>query len=312
QEFPQDEGRSSFHLLPRADAVRSKLIYTFYLIDHLQGLSHAVPRHNIRDFLDPRKQRKLMLSDHHQLVRFNINPARNFIITPERRWNNRLQVRCSRWPPLPMWVSWVLNSKTFQIFIISLIFLNMLALMIRRGEEGAGTSQGVFQVGLLPQSPHAPTCSTRCISSGSLAITLPHLPWERPESRSQEGPCLILLSAPRDLANSPVTVFILFTTDHWYTLLQDTWKIPEMNRAISGFYIIIWLLIGSFVFRNIFVAIMVTNFKHIRSDLTEEVRKIETQQKADLFKIGTKTGAAPGWGWGGGADQQDRGMLAGM
>uniref|UniRef100_A0A8C3IM40 Ion transport domain-containing protein n=1 Tax=Chrysemys picta bellii TaxID=8478 RepID=A0A8C3IM40_CHRPI len=103
---------SPFTLLPRADAIRSKLIYTFYLIDHLQGLSHAIPRHNIKDFLDPQKQRKLMLTDHHQLVYFNITPVRNTIITPEKRLRNRIQVRCSRWPPLTMWASWVLNINT--------------------------------------------------------------------------------------------------------------------------------------------------------------------------------------------------------
>ncbi|EHH62892.1 hypothetical protein EGM_00009, partial [Macaca fascicularis] len=35
--------------LPRADAIRSRLIDTFSLIEHLQGLSQAVPRHTIRE-----------------------------------------------------------------------------------------------------------------------------------------------------------------------------------------------------------------------------------------------------------------------
>lgn len=37
--------------LPRADAIRSRLIDTFSLIEHLQGLSQAVPRHTIREIL---------------------------------------------------------------------------------------------------------------------------------------------------------------------------------------------------------------------------------------------------------------------
>uniref|UniRef100_K7FSF4 Cation channel sperm associated 2 n=1 Tax=Pelodiscus sinensis TaxID=13735 RepID=K7FSF4_PELSI len=89
----------------------------------------------------------------------------------------------------------------------------------------------------------------------------------------------------RDFPNTLVTLFILFTMDHWYALLQDTWKIPEMSKVISSLYIILWLLVGSFMFRNIFVAITVTNFQTIRSDLAEEVKKIETQKKADLFKM---------------------------
>lgn len=38
--------------LPRADAIRSRLIDTFSLIEHLQGLSQAVPRHTIREILE--------------------------------------------------------------------------------------------------------------------------------------------------------------------------------------------------------------------------------------------------------------------
>lgn len=60
----------------------------------------------------------------------------------------------------------------------------------------------------------------------------------------------------RDLLNSLVTVFILFTMDHWYALLQDTWKVPEVSRAFSSIYVILWLLLGSIIFRNIIVAMM--------------------------------------------------------
>lgn len=37
--------------LPRADAIRSRLIDTFSLVEHLQGLNQAVPRHTIRELL---------------------------------------------------------------------------------------------------------------------------------------------------------------------------------------------------------------------------------------------------------------------
>ncbi|CAB1323558.1 unnamed protein product [Coregonus sp. 'balchen'] len=88
----------------------------------------------------------------------------------------------------------------------------------------------------------------------------------------------------KDIYNSFITLFILFTMDHWYALLADTRKVPELDEATCGLYIILWLLIGSFVFRNIFVGIMVNNFQAIRSDLSKEVQQIEIQAKADLFK----------------------------
>ncbi|XP_067412152.1 cation channel sperm-associated protein 2, partial [Emydura macquarii macquarii] len=363
---------SPFTLLPRADAIRSKLIYTFYLIDHLQGLSHAIPRHNIQDFLDPKKKRKLMLTDHHQLVRFNITPVRNTIITPEKRLRSRIQVRCSRWPPLSMWASWVLSSTIFKGFIIFLIFMNTLVLMIQsevmdklddslvslkltlevtiwvilfifvmeillnwivsfRGFWKSSWNVFDFSITVLSIIPElldfsgiTNTMAAMRILRGfrilrtlklfskfrqvrviilAIAKTLKAMTFILLlllvffyvfavsgifffESYSRSDRTDLEYSAYfRDLPNAFVTLFILFTMDHWYALLQDTWKIPEMNKVISGLYIILWLLIGSFMFRNIFVAIMVTNFQNIRSDLAEEVRQIETQKKADLFKI---------------------------
>lgn len=67
----------------------------------------------------------------------------------------------------------------------------------------------------------------------------------------------------RDLPNSLVTVFILFTMDHWYELLHDTWKVPEISRTFSSIYIILSLLLGSIIFRNVIVAMM---GKHRRSE----------------------------------------------
>uniref|UniRef100_A0A674I3B4 Cation channel sperm associated 2 n=1 Tax=Terrapene triunguis TaxID=2587831 RepID=A0A674I3B4_9SAUR len=352
---------SPFTLLPRADAIRSKLIYTFYLIDHLQGLSHAIPRHNIKDFLDPKKQRKLMLTDHHQLVRFNITPVRNTVITPEKRLRNRIQVCCSHWPPLTMWASWVLNSTIFKSFIICLIFLNMLVLMIKSGERETGlvslkltlevtvwvillifimeillnwivsfrgfwkSSWNVFDfsVTVVVRDTGESTGEGKIIRAFRILRTLKLFSKFRQVrviilaiAKTLKAMTFILLLLVvffyvfavsgifffesysrsdrtdleysmyfRDLPNTLVTLFILFTMDHWYALLQDTWKIPEMNKVISSLYIILWLLIGSFMFRNFFVAIMVTNFQTIRNDLAEEVKQIEAQKKADLFKI---------------------------
>uniref|UniRef100_A0A2I3GFH5 Cation channel sperm associated 2 n=1 Tax=Nomascus leucogenys TaxID=61853 RepID=A0A2I3GFH5_NOMLE len=101
--------------LPRADAIRSRLIDTFSLIEHLQGLSQAVPRHTIRELLDPSRQKKLMLGDQHQLVHFSIKLL------------SRLHVCCSQRPPFSLWAGWVLSSKTYIIF---LIFLNAIVLMV--------------------------------------------------------------------------------------------------------------------------------------------------------------------------------------
>uniref|UniRef100_A0A2K5WJZ3 Ion transport domain-containing protein n=1 Tax=Macaca fascicularis TaxID=9541 RepID=A0A2K5WJZ3_MACFA len=87
-----------------------------------------------------------------------------------------------------------------------------------------------------------------------------------------------------DLPNSLVTVFILFILDHWYALLQDVWKVREVSRIFSSIYFILWLLLGSIIFRSIIVAMMVTNFQSIRKEMNEEMALQEVQLKADMFK----------------------------
>lgn len=51
-----------------------------------------------------------------------------------------------------------------------------------------------------------------------------------------------------------LTLFQLFTLDQWYDIYRDVVKISD--PIISLLYIIIWIGIGSFVFRNLFVGIM--------------------------------------------------------
>ncbi|XP_061468117.1 cation channel sperm-associated protein 2 [Rhineura floridana] len=358
----------AFEVHPRADAIRSKLIYIFYLIDHLRGLSQVVPRHNVRDFLDHKKLKKLMLTDHHQLVRFNVVPIRNIMVTPEQRWRNRIQVRCSRWPPVAMWASAVLNSKAFKGFLIFLIFLNMLVLMISSeidnqvvrmkmaveviiwviiliflaeiGLHWAVSFQKYWEspwnifdftvtiISFIPELIYLADKTSsvavvrllqvcrvlRCLKLFPRVRQVRVLIMAIAKALKAMAFILVLLlfffyvfavsgifffeSYSRsdrkdlkynmyftDMPNALVTIFILFTMDHWYALLQDTWKVPEINKVISGFFVCLWLLIGAFIFRNLFVAIMVTNFQNIRSDLSEEVKQIETQQQADKFKM---------------------------
>lgn len=56
------------------------------------------------------------------------------------------------------------------------------------------------------------------------------------------------------LGNALVTLFQLFTLDHWYDILRDLMKVT--NPIIVEIYIILWICIGAFIFRNIFAGIM--------------------------------------------------------
>ncbi|XP_054841912.1 cation channel sperm-associated protein 2 [Eublepharis macularius] len=364
--------KKQFQLHPRGDAIRSKLIYTFYLIDHLKGLSHAVPRHNIRDFLDHKKLKKLMLTDHNQLVRFRVVPTRNILITKEKRWRNRIQVRCSRFPPLSMWAYWILRSKVFKGFMIFLICLNMVVLMMiteiaRNTKEHFQIIKMVLEVAIwviilifileiglhwivgfrkywrnpwnifdfivtmasfIPELIFFTTKASKSTTKRIVLVfrvlrCLKLFPRVRQVrviimaiTKALRAMAFILLLLVfffyvfavagifffesytrsdrndleysmyfKDMPNALVTIFILFTMDHWYALLQDSWKVPGINKFITGMFIILWLLIGAFIFRNLFVAIMVANFQNIRNDLIEEMKQLEAQKQADRFKL---------------------------
>lgn len=51
-----------------------------------------------------------------------------------------------------------------------------------------------------------------------------------------------------------MTLFQLFTLDQWYNIYQDVVKISD--PVVTLLYILIWIGIGSFIFRNLFVGIM--------------------------------------------------------
>uniref|UniRef100_A0A452F040 Cation channel sperm-associated protein 2 n=1 Tax=Capra hircus TaxID=9925 RepID=A0A452F040_CAPHI len=357
--------------LPRADAIRSRLIDTFSLIEHLQGLSQAVPRHTIREILDSSCQKKLMLGDQHQLVRFSIKPRHVERITHAQRLMSTLRVRCSERPPLSLWAGWVLERPIFRNFIIFLIFLNTIVLMVEiELLESANTrleplkltlevaawfillvfileillmwlssfflfwknAWNVFDfvvtvLSLIPEIVVLAGVTSKPVWLQLLRIcrVLRSLKLFA-RFRQVRVIILALVRALKsmtfllmllliffyifavagvyffenytrstrqdldyheffsDLLNSIVTVFILFTLDHWYALLQDTWKVPEVSRAFSSIYVILWLLLGSIIFRNIIVAMMVTNFQNIRNELNKEMTQLEVQHKADIFK----------------------------
>uniref|UniRef100_A0A4W3H4B8 Ion transport domain-containing protein n=1 Tax=Callorhinchus milii TaxID=7868 RepID=A0A4W3H4B8_CALMI len=86
------------------------------------------------------------------------------------------------------------------------------------------------------------------------------------------------------IMNALQTLFQLFTLDHWYALLNDVWRVKEVDAFSTGVYIIVWILIGSFIFRNIMVGIMVSNFQSIRAELSVQIQQMEILKKADYFK----------------------------
>uniref|UniRef100_A0A2K6DMS8 Ion transport domain-containing protein n=1 Tax=Macaca nemestrina TaxID=9545 RepID=A0A2K6DMS8_MACNE len=263
-------------------------------------------------------QKKLTLGDQHQLVHFSIKPQCIGRISHAQRLLSKLHVRCSQRPPLSLWARWVLECPLFKNFIIFLIFLHKIVLMVEiELLESTNTKLWplkltlevatlfilfIFFLEILRVTGQSVwlqllrICRVlRSLKLLSMTFLLMLLlifvyifvvtgvyvfPEYTPSPRQDLEYHVFFL----DLPNSLVTVFILFTLDHWYALLQDVWKVREVSRIFSSIYFILWLLLGSIIFRSIIVAMMVTNFQSIRKEMNEEMALQEVQLKADMFK----------------------------
>ncbi|XP_035706808.1 cation channel sperm-associated protein 2 isoform X2 [Folsomia candida] len=86
------------------------------------------------------------------------------------------------------------------------------------------------------------------------------------------------------LPNSFVTLFQLFTLDHWYDLLRETSDVMK-GWTVPCIYILSWILLGSFIFRNIFVGVMVNNFQNIRQNMMTEQKQDHQNRKLAQLNI---------------------------
>ena len=66
--------------------------------------------------------------------------------------------------------------------------------------------------------------------------------------------CLYEVSLLSSLPNALITLFQLFTLDQWYKIYNDIIRVQ--NKVFTCTYILLWVWVGAFVFRNLFVGIM--------------------------------------------------------
>ncbi|KAI4560325.1 hypothetical protein MJT46_012563 [Ovis ammon polii x Ovis aries] len=248
--------------LPRADAIRSRLIDTFSLIEHLQGLSQAVPRHTIREILELLESANTLLEP----LKLTLEVAAWFILLVFI-----LEI-------LLMWLSsfflfWknAWNVFDFVVTVLSLIpeivvlagvtskpvWLQLLRIcrVLRSLKLFARFHQVRVIILALVRALKSMTFLLMLLLIFFYIFAVAGVYFFENYTRSTRQD-LDYHEFFSDLLNSIVTVFILFTLDHWYALLQDTWKVPEVSRTFSSIYVILWLLLGSIIFRNIIVAMM--------------------------------------------------------
>ncbi|XP_022239158.1 cation channel sperm-associated protein 2-like isoform X2 [Limulus polyphemus] len=98
----------------------------------------------------------------------------------------------------------------------------------------------------------------------------------------------------KNLSQAAATLFQLFTLDHWLKVFSDIYSL--IGTWFSIIYIISWILIGSFIFRNIFVGILVNNFQSIRTELVQEVEQclvkssLADECQTEVEELVTKSG----------------------
>ncbi|XP_062921163.1 cation channel sperm-associated protein 2-like, partial [Mobula hypostoma] len=359
---------------PRAEAIRSRLIQDFNLLDHFQGLIINDPKYNMNDIKDPKMLTKLMIEDPLQLVRFDFNPVRNVNISSNHRVRNCLQYRYIKYPPLNMWAAWILESSFFRNLILYLIIINtivfgvlvdvahkpgkkfsvlttilsvvdwcilsvlMSEIILRwlqdfvkfwrigwnifdltvliisiipeviktihyqtgiqlhflkvfrtfRALRSLKSMRKFHQLRLLllavTKALKAMTFILLLVLIFAYAFAVVGVSLFRSYTESS-NPGRAYKTAFVDIPHTLQTLFQLFTLDHWHSLFLDILEVDEVDKVAGSIYIIFWILIGAFIFRNIIVGIMVSNFQTIRNDLSAKVQQLEDQRKAEEFKL---------------------------
>ena len=87
------------------------------------------------------------------------------------------------------------------------------------------------------------------------------------------------------LHDAILTLFQLFTLDQWYRVYRAAASVVEPGMQIPlMIYIILWIWLGAFIFKNIIVGIIVENFEVISAQLTNENnREVEQQNNKRIL-----------------------------
>jgi len=102
--------------------------------------------------------------------------------------------------------------------------------------------------------------------------------WRRPDKYHAEdapGPDLIWQYSFKTWHQSLLTLFIMFTNDHWYEMLKDI----SVCHSIAGpIYVIAWVIIAAFIFQNIILGFLNNNFAEIRETIGRNMSTMERLQ----------------------------------
>eukprot|EP00741_Cyanophora_paradoxa_P018149 tig00021038_g17523.t1 len=76
-----------------------------------------------------------------------------------------------------------------------------------------------------------------------------------------------------------LTLFQLLTLDQWYKMCMEITKYTI--GPITIFYFVTWVWIGAFIFRNIFIGVMMRNFRAISAELAKQAKDEAKKRKLE-------------------------------
>ncbi|GBG31846.1 Sodium channel protein type 10 subunit alpha [Hondaea fermentalgiana] len=72
-----------------------------------------------------------------------------------------------------------------------------------------------------------------------------------------------------DMIAAVRTLFQLLTLDQWYNIAKEISDEGETNMIVTISFFVVWVALGAFIFRNIFIGVMVKNFQSISQELAD-------------------------------------------
>ncbi|XP_042608604.1 cation channel sperm-associated protein 2 isoform X2 [Cyprinus carpio] len=280
------------------------------------------PQHSVKDVTDLERYTSLE-NEYNHLVRFEISHHRKDNITLEQRRLNRVLNRHSRYPPLNMFANWILEiyvleiilkwlddfwlfwKSPWNVFDFAVTLMPVLPAIVPETFRGALISQKFLK--LLVQFR-----VLRCLkivsrfqdirlmlqiiyhACGTVKLIFPVLLmsflvfavfgvvlFEKYTNSNIEG--LLYKNDFKGLSSAFITLFSIFTLEHWLDLLKDIQRVPELNHQLCGLFIMVWFVFGALM-TCVFMTVIIDDFQEIRNNLSKEVQQLKILRRAEMFK----------------------------
>ncbi|XP_059391871.1 cation channel sperm-associated protein 2-like isoform X3 [Carassius carassius] len=280
------------------------------------------PQHSVKDVTDLERYTSLE-NEYNHLVRFEISRHRKENITLEQRRLNRVLNRHSRYPPMNMFAQWILEIYVLEIilkwlddfwlfwkcpwnlFDFAVTLMPVLPAIVPETFRGALISQKFLKLVVQFRVLRCLKIVSRFQdirlmlqiiyhACGTVKLIFPVLLmsflvfavfgvvlFEKYTNSNIEG--LLYKNDFKGLSSAFITLFSIFTLEHWLDLLKDIQRVPELNHQLCGLFIMVWLVFGALM-TCVFMTVIIDDFQEIRNNLSKEVQQLKILRRAEMFK----------------------------